>query len=222
MNQIAAFRRSLFRLGFARLCAAVAGVAVAIGAANAEPAPEPTAPRGDKTVDLSPLFEVQTDLSRGLALAFPDYQRIVIGGVQQSNGRARGEGIVDLVSESYDTELDTANRWVVDVHITMFDTSARAAKAIDADCYSFARSAPGGVRWQEGDYCLSPVVRMQTDPRTHLPANAYVSWVMARRDRVVVRLYENHRGSSESAKNRIIREIADRLAKLEPASATAP
>jgi hypothetical protein len=49
-----------------------------------------------------------------------------------------------------------------------------------------------------------------------MPANVYSSWVIVRNDRLVLRLYERHVDSSKSAKNRIIAEIAERLAKLSP------
>ncbi len=127
--------------------------------------------------------------------------------------------MIDLVTETYDSELDVANRWVVDVTVTLFDTPARAARDLDDSCYSFAHGGgAGGVRWQQNHYCISSVLHLRNDLRTHLPVDNYFSWVMVRRDRLVVRLYERHNGSTKSAKNRIIQEIAERLSGAPPAA----
>ena len=52
----------------------------------------------------------------------------------------------------------------------------------------------------------------------HLPTNSYFSWVIARNDRIVLRVFERHLGSPRSAKNRIIAEIAERLSGLAGAA----
>jgi len=173
------------------------------------PAPEP--------VDLTPLLEVETDASHGLAAVFPDYEALVIGGVQQWNGQVRQDGVVELLKGSYDSELDEAHRWFVDVTVTLFDTPARAARDLDSSCYSFRRGAGDSpVRARKGQYCASPAVQAHTDSQNlYLPANVTSSWVFVRRDRIVVRLYERHMGSAKSAKNGIIGDIAARLGKLK-------
>jgi hypothetical protein len=180
----------------------------ATGCATIQPQPQP--------IDLSPLLEVQIDPSIGLSSAFPDYEALVIGGVQQRTGKARRDGVVDLVKKTYDSELDEFHSWTVDVSMSRFDTPAEAARDLDSSCYSFSRGGASGnpVRWQDGVYCTSPIVHLRNDPlNLYLPANLYSSWVFVRRDRIVLRLYERHHGSPKSAKNAIIAEIADRLSK---------
>jgi hypothetical protein len=176
-------------------------------------------------IDLAPLLQVETDPSRGLSAGFSDYDALVIGGIQQWNGQPRTDGVVDLVKQTYDSELDGAHRWFVDATVTLFDSAAHAARDIDSSCYPYARggAAGGGVRARKGVYCVSPVTLMRTDPQNlYLPAKVYSSWVFVRRDRIVVRLYERHKGSKESAKNPIIVDVANRLSKLnaspQPAS----
>lgn len=165
-------------------------------------------------VDLSPLLEVHADPSIGLPYVFPDYEALVNGGVQQRNGRAGPDGVVDLVKKTYDTELDEFHSWTVDVSVSLFDSSARAAEDLDSSCDSFSRGGASGspVRWQDGLYCISSIVHHRNDPlNLHLPANLYSSWVFVRNNRIVVRLYERHEGSAKSAKNEIIAELARRL-----------
>lgn len=190
----------------------IALVAVTGCATALRPQPQP--------VDLSPLLAVHTDSSIGLSSAFPDYEALVIDGVQQWNGQARLDGVVDLVMETYDSELNDAHSWSVDVTVTLFDSSARAARVLDSSCQSFARGGASGnpVRWQDGVYCASSIVRRRTDPlNLYLPSNLYSSWLFVRRDRVVLRLYERHEGSAKSAKNAIIAELAGRMSKFPPA-----
>src|SRR5262245_27328608 len=98
----------------------------------------PADPRDSQTVDLSPLLELPIDLSGGLVRAFPDWEPLVIGTVQQSNRTQRKDGVVELVKKSYDSELDEASRWVVDVSVTLFVSPARAARDLDSSCYSQA------------------------------------------------------------------------------------
>jgi hypothetical protein len=179
-----------------------------------------TARPESEPVDLSPLLAVHTDASIGLSAGFPDYDAVVVDGVQQWNGQARSDGVVDLVKETYDSELDETHSWFVDVTVTLFDSSARATRVLDSSCHSFARGGASGnpVRWQDGVYCASSVVHRRTDPSNqYLPSNLYSSWVFVRRDRVVLRLYERHEGSARSAKNAIIKELAGRMAKFPPA-----
>jgi hypothetical protein len=171
-------------------------------------------------VDLSPLLAVHTDASVGLSSAFPDYEAVVVGGVQQWNGQTRSDGVVDLVKETYDSELDASHSWFVDVTVTLFDSPERATRVLDSSCHSFARGGASGypVRWQDGVYCASSVVHRRTDPlNLYLPTNFFSSWVFVRRDRVVMRLYERHEGTTKSAKNAIIVELAERLSKFPPA-----
>ena len=169
-------------------------------------------------VDLAPVLEVQPDLSGGMARAFPDYEAIVLGGVQQWNGKPSRDGVVELVKETYDTELDESHTWSVDATVTLFDSAESATRDLDAACYSFAHGvASAPVRSRDGIYCISPVLHVRSDPlRMYLPANVYSSWVIVRNDRLVVRLYERRVGSSKSAKNRILAEIAERLSRLAP------
>lgn len=172
-----------------------------------------------QTVDLSPLLELPIDLSNGLVRAFPDWELLVVRGVQQSNRKERKDGVLELVKKSYDSELDEASRWVVDVSLTLFDSPARAARDLDSACYSQAHGgASSTVRWRNGVYCISSMLHLHNDPRSlHLPTDTYFSWVLVRRDALVVRVYERHKGSPRTAKNQIIREVADRLSN--PASA---
>jgi hypothetical protein len=169
-----------------------------------------------ESVDLAPLLEVQPDLSGGMARAFPDYEAEVIGGVQQWNNKPSRGGVRERVTETYDTELDESNTWSVDATVTLFDSAESASRDLDASCYSFAHGgASAPVRARDGVYCISPVLHMRSDPlRMYTSANMYTSWVIVRNDRIVVRLYERHVGSSKSAKNRIIAEIAERLSRL--------
>ena len=176
--------------------------------------------RQAEPVDISPLLAVHTDASIGLSSAFADYEAVVIDGIQQWNGQPRLDGIVDLVTETYGSELDEAHSWFVDVTVTLFDSSARAGRVLDSSCHSFARGGASGnpVRWQDGLYCASSVVHRRTDPsNSYLPSNLFSSWLFVRRDRVVLRLYERHEGSAKSAKNAIIAELAERLSKFPPA-----
>jgi hypothetical protein len=192
------------------LCAAVLwavlGCAVAPVASQAQ------------SIDLAPVLEVQPDLSGGMARAFPDYEAIVLGGVQQWNGKPSRDGVVELVKETYDTELDESHTWSVDATVTLFDSAESATRDLDASCYSFAHGgASAPVRSRDGIYCISPVLHVRSDPlRMYLPANVYSSWVIVRNDRIVVRLYERRVGSPKSAKNRILAEIAERLSRLTP------
>jgi hypothetical protein len=175
-----------------------------------------------QNVDLAPLLEVHPDLANGMARAFPDYEALVLGGVQQRNGKPSRGGIVEQVKKTYDTELDESNSWSVDAIATLFDTAASASRDLDASCYSFAHGgASAPVRSRDGVYCLSPVLHVRNDTlRLNLPSNVYSSWLIVRNDRIVVRIYERHIGSKKSAKNRIIAEIAARLANLSAPSAT--
>ncbi len=186
----------------------IVALAAAMGCATVRPTPQP--------VDLSPLLEVQIDPSIRLSSAFPDYEALVRGTIQERTGQVRRDGVVDLVKKTYDSELDEFRRWTVDVSVTLFDTSEQAARDLDSSCYSFARGGASGnpVRWQDGRYCASSIVHLRNDPlNLYLPSNLYSSWVLVRRDRLVVRLYERHEGSAKSAKNAIIVELADRLSK---------
>jgi hypothetical protein len=187
----------------------VAALAAAVGCAGAiGPAPQ--------SVDLAPLLEVRPDLSKGMARAFPDYGALVLGGVQQWNGKPSRDGVVELVKDTYDTELDESHTWSVDATVTLFDTAESASRDLNDSCYSFAHGgASAPVRSRDGVFCISPVLHVRSDPlRMYLPSNLYSSWVIVRNDRLVVRLYERHVGSPKSAKNRIIAEIAERLGKL--------
>jgi hypothetical protein len=169
-----------------------------------------------QSVDLSPLLEVQPDPSIDLSLAFPDYEAVVIGGVQQRNGQPGRDGVVDFVRKTYDSELDEFHSWTVDVSVSLFETPAGAARDLDSSCDSFSRGGASGnpVRWQDGVYCASSIVHLRNDPlKLNLPANLYSSWVFVRRDRIVLRLYERHVGSAKSAKNSIIAELAERLSR---------
>jgi hypothetical protein len=173
-----------------------------------------------QSVDLAPLLEVHADLSNGIARAFPDYEALVLGGVQKWDGQPRRDGIVEQVKETFDTQLDESHTWSVDAALTLFDTAERAARDLDASCYSFAHGgASAPVRSRDGIYCISPVLHVRNDPlRMYMAANVYSSWVIVRNDRLVLRLYERHVDSPKSAKNRIIAEIAARLSQLKPAS----
>jgi hypothetical protein len=165
-----------------------------------------------QSVDLAPLLEVHPDLSNGMARAFPDYEALVLRGVQKSNGKPSRNDVVELVQETFDTELDESNTWSVGATLTLFDTAASAARDLDASCYSFAHGgASAPVRSRDGMYCISPVLHVRSQA-----SNIYSSWVIVRNDRLVVRLYERHAGSPKSAKNRIIAEIAARLSQLQP------
>jgi hypothetical protein len=193
----------------------IAALAAAIGC----DALRPIMPLRSEPVDLSPLLEFESTFGSSIRLqsAFADYQPIVIGGVQLQNGSVRGDGIVDLVRETYDSELDEFHSWSVDVTVTLFDTGARAERDLDSTCHSFAHGGASGspVRWQDGVYCATPVVRRPTDPQNqYQPSSLYSSWVFVRRDRIVLRLYERHEGSPKSAKNAIIQDLAARLEKL--------
>ncbi len=186
---------------------AVAALVALAGCAGVLPAKQ-------EPFDLTPLIEAQTDPSIGLSAAFPDYDAVVVGGVNMADGRDAQDGVVDLVTETYDSELDPAQSWLVDVSVTRFDTPARAAREIDASCSSFSRGGASGhpVRWRDGVYCISSVVHQRNDPHNmYLPANFYASWLFVRSDRIVVRMYERQRRSAKSAKGEIIAEIADRL-----------
>jgi hypothetical protein len=192
-----------------RWAVGIVALAAAMGCATIRPTPP-------QPVDLSPLLDVQIDPSIGLSSALPDYEALVIGGVQQRTGKARQDGVVDLVKKTYDSELDEFHSWTVDVSVSLFDTPAQAARDLDSSCYSFSRGGASGnpVRWQDGVYCTSPIVHLRNDPlNLYLPANLYSSWVFVRRDRIVLRLYERHHGSPKSAKNAIIVELAERLSK---------
>lgn len=214
MNQFVPASRRIVRPGLARwLC--VAALVAGTGCRADDPPSDRVAPVDRQTVDLSPLLELPIDLSSSLVRAFPDFEPLVLEGVQLSNRKVRKDGVVELVKETYDSELDEANRWIVDVSLTRFDTPARAARELDSSCYSQARGgASSTVRWREGVYCISTVLHLTNDPRgLHLPTNTFFSWVIVRRDTLVVRLYERHLGSSRSAKNQIIREIGARLSR---------
>ena len=190
----------------------IVALVAAMGCAAIRPQAEP--------VDLSPLLEVEIDRPIDLPSGFPDYEALVIGGVQQRNGQDRRDGVVDLVKKTYDSELDESHTWTVDVSVSRFDTPARAALDLDSSCYSFSRGGASGspVRWRDGVYCASSIVHLRTDPlNLYFPSNLYSSWVFVRRDRIVVRLYERHEGSAKSAKNAIIAELAERLSRLEKA-----
>ena len=166
-----------------------------------------------QSVDLAPLLEVHPDLSNGMARAFPDYEVLVLGGVQKSNGKPSRDDVVERVQETFDTELDESNTWSVGATLTLFDSTASAARDLDASCYSFAHGgASAPVRSRDGIYCISPVLHVNQ------ASNIYSSWVIVRNDRLVLRLYERHAGSPKSAKNRIIAEIAARLSQLQPPS----
>lgn len=203
----------------------VAALAAVVGCAGggavqpAPKAPQPQAPAPQLAVDLAPLLEVRADLSHGMARAFPDYEKLVLGGVQQWNAKAVETGVVETVRKTYDTELDESNTWAVDATLILFDTPERAARELDASCYSFAHGgASSVVRAREGVFCISSLMHLSSDPVLHLPTDTYFSWVIARSDRVVLRLFERHARSTNSAKNRIIAEIAERLAKLSPSA----
>ena len=168
-----------------------------------------------QSVDLAPLLEVQPDLSSGVARAFPDYEALVLGGVQQWNRKPSRDGIVEQVKETYDTELDESNTWSVDATVTLFDTAESASRDLDASCYSFAHGgASAVVRSREGVFCISSVLHLNNVQDGQRPSNSYFSWVIARNDRIVLRMYERRLGSPKSAKNRIIAEIAERLSGL--------
>jgi hypothetical protein len=175
-----------------------------------------------QSVDLAPMLEVRPDLSKGMARAFPDYETLVLGGVQKWNGKPSRDGIVELVKETYDTVLDESHTWSVDATVTLFDTAESATRDLNDSCYSFAHGgASAPVRSRDGVYCISPVLHVRNDTlRMYMPANVYSSWVIVRNDRLVLRLYEHHVGSAKSAKNRIIAEIAERLSKLSAPPAT--
>ena len=198
------------RLGIAVLVAALgwAGTPLASQAQN---------------IDLAPMLEVRPDVSNGIARAFPDYEALVLGGVQQRNGKASRGGIVEQVKETYDTELDESNTWSVDATVTLFDTAESASRDLGASCYSFAHGgASAPVRSRDGVYCISPVLHVRNDPlRMYLPSNVYSSWLIVRNERIVVRMYERHLGSAKSAKNQILAEVAARLSKLSAPPAAA-
>jgi hypothetical protein len=178
-------------------------------------------PQTQQPLDLSPLLEVETGPAVRLSAALPDYEALVIGGVQQRTGQAGPDGVVDLVKKTYDTELDEFHSWTVNVSVSLFDTSTRAARDLDSSCDSFSRGGAAGspVRWQDGAYCASSIDHRRSDSTNlYLPSNLYSSWVFVRRDRIVVRLYERHEGSATSAKNAIIAELAERLSRLDRAS----
>jgi hypothetical protein len=194
----------------------VAVLVAAIGCAKAGfvPRPEP--------VDLSPLLNGPVDPSLRLFAAFPDYDALALGRISQITGEVRRDGVIDLVSHTYDFDPEHARSWFIDVSVTLFDSADRAIRDLDSSCNSFARGGASGhpVRWQEGSYCLSSVLDRPTDPRDpHETSRVHESWVFVRRDRIVVRLYEHHKKSAASAKNQIIAKVAERLAGNPAASA---
>jgi hypothetical protein len=196
-------------IGVAVLAAAI-GWAVAAAAARPDP------------VDLSPLLNGPVDPSLRLFAAFPDYDALVLGRISQSNGEPRLDGVVDLVTHTYDFDPEHARSWFIDVSVTLFDTADRAMRDLDSSCNSFARGGASGlpVRWQEGSYCFSSLLDRPSDPRDpHETARVFASWVFVRRDRIVVRLYEHHKKSRATAKNTIIGQLAERLAG-NPAAST--
>jgi hypothetical protein len=194
-------------------CVLLLALVTATGCAAIRPDPQP--------IDLSPLMAVRPDPAIGLSFAFPDYQALVTDGVQQRNGEARRDGVVDFVTKTFDSELDELHSWTVDVRVIRFDTPEGAARDLDSSCHSFSRGGAAGepVRWQDGAYCFSSIGHRHTDPQNlYLPADLYSSWVFVRRDQIVVRLYERHLGSEKSARNRIILEVAERLSRLTPSA----
>src|SRR5262245_59969715 len=106
------------------------GIAGAIGCATLRPRPE--------SVDLTPLLAVQTEPSRTLLPAFPDYEALVVGGVPRTVGESRPEGVVDRFAETYDWQQNDARAWSIDVSVTLFDTAERAIRDLDTSCNSFA------------------------------------------------------------------------------------
>jgi hypothetical protein len=191
------------------------GLCVAVLAAILGCAVAPVASQA-QSVDLAPILEVNPDLSHGMTRAFPDYDVLVLGGVQQWNGKPSRDGVVEQVKETYDTVLDESHTWSVDATVTLFDTTESASRDLNDSCYSFAHGgASAQVRSRDGVYCISPVLHVRNEPlRLSQPESVYSSWLIVRNERIVLRLYEHHVGSAKSAKNRIIAEIAERLSKL--------
>jgi hypothetical protein len=127
--------------------------------------------------------------------------------------RRRAAGVVERVTQDYDTELESRTRGR-STRRPALRHAERAARELDASCYSFAHGGAASlVRRAEGVYCISSMITIATTRPA--PAHRYVFLVGDRaRDRSCCACTSATSGSSKSAKNRIIAEIANGSAKL--------
>jgi hypothetical protein len=105
-------------------------------------------------------------------------------------------------------------------------TSVKAAeKELNDQCVLYDRKAglsTGKIQTAEqGDarWCWSPVVQLRNDPEVSLPSNTFYSVAAFQRDRLVIEMAESYYDEPGTAKNPIIRELAERLRKVSEAGA---
>ncbi len=167
-------------------------------------------------LDFSPLVGVDLDLSRGLAAGFSDFEE---------HTAAEGQyGVVERWGKDAFENKGTP-AWRVSITAIVMDSVTAAERELTDHCVIYNRKAglfadkietaeQGDARW-----CWSPVVQLRNESELSLPSNTFYSVAAFQRDRLVIEMAESYFDEPATAKNPIIRELAERLRKVSAAGA---
>ena len=177
-------------------------------------------------VDLSPLLKLDPDLSQGLTRAFSDWEAITLAGVSQRTGKPGLHGVEEMWEKDYFSVRDGRQEWMIWVRVELHDSNDGALEWLRHECASqgetFAAS-PELVVDGSWRYCKTPIGQLRNDPEGGgFPSEEYVSFVGIQFDQLVLTLDETYRSDAKTAKNELIVELAERLARLGPATAQVP
>jgi hypothetical protein len=169
-------------------------------------------------LDFSPLVGVDLDLSRGLAAGFSDFEE---------HTKAEGRyGVVERWGKDASESTGTSTAWRVSITAIVLDSVKAAERELTDQCVIYNRKAglfadqietaeQGDARW-----CWSPVVQLRNKSEMSLPSDTFYSVAAFQRDRLVIEMAESYFDEPATAKNPIIRELAERLRKVSEAGAS--
>jgi hypothetical protein len=168
-------------------------------------------------LDFSPLLGVDLELSRGLAAAFSDFEE---------HKQAEGQyGVVERWGKRAVQAKGNSTAWQVSITAIVMDSVRAAEREVTDQCVIYNRKAglfadkietaeQGDARW-----CWSPVVQLRNESEVSLPSNTFYSVAAFQRDRLVIEMAESYFDEPATAKNELIRELAERLRKVSEAGA---
>ena len=166
-------------------------------------------------LDFSPLVAVDLDLSRGLAAGFSDFENYSPDRVTYDVVERWGNDVVQRNGSSM--------KWHVSIRAIVLDSVRAATDELGRYCTRAEWVGKGKLQTgADGDarYCWSPIAQQRNDPEGGcIPSIQFYSVAAFQRDRLVIEMDENYLGEPATAKNPIIRELAERLRKVAEAAA---